>query len=346
MVEYISTSSSTTMSVSNPNTESKIYVVNNASNSVSVINASSGKVVDTIMGNFTSPVGAVFDPADGFIYVPNSIRTNISTPGVVIISTSNDSIIAARGTDEGSGGVYDPINERVYLLSPNLGIGGVYSGVNFVNTTLNVNCAPPGYAMGNEWLCYPTGVAFDPANDKLYLSTIGQFSTVLGLNTFSGQTTDYIQVVYHGSCNGISYANSNGLLYVACGASNAAADGSVYILNTTTDQVSGSILVGINPTGIIYDPSNQNLYVTDAGSGSRPGNVTVISTISNAVIKTIPVGLSPYGIAFDPVNNIAYVSNSGSDTVSMINATSNSVLGQPILVGNQPLGLAVATSTS
>ncbi len=56
------------------------------------------------------------------------------------------------------------------------------------------------------------------------------------------------------------------------------------------------------------------------------------------LLTSIPVGANPIAIAFDPVNGNVYVANYGSSTVSVINGTSNSVIGS-IQVGSGPHGV-------
>jgi YVTN family beta-propeller protein len=59
-----------------------------------------------------------------------------------------------------------------------------------------------------------------------------------------------------------------------------------------------------------------------------PGHVTVIdvASLTFPFITTIPVGNAPYGIAITPDGNFAYVANGGSNTVSVIDTSSNMVI--------------------
>ena len=51
-------------------------------------------------------------------------------------------------------------------------------------------------------------------------------------------------------------------------------------------------------------------------------------------------GNAPFGMAYDPKNERIYVTNSESNTVSVIDTNTNSVLGNPIKVGMTPKGIA------
>jgi len=61
---------------------------------------------------------------------------------------------------------------------------------------------------------------------------------------------------------------------------------------------------GMEPWGVVYDPSNGYIYVTDPGFGT----VSVIN--GTTVIATILVGSGPGWVAYDPSNGYIYVTNS------------------------------------
>ena len=60
----------------------------------------------------------------------------------------------------------------------------------------------------------------------------------------------------------------------------------------------------------------------------------------------VRVGNIPSDIAVNPSNNLVYVANSGSDTVSVINSTTNEVLTNGIKVGDFPRDIAVNPSNN
>ncbi|EQB68321.1 MAG: hypothetical protein AMDU5_GPLC00014G0128 [Thermoplasmatales archaeon Gpl] len=61
--------------------------------------------------------------------------------------------------------------------------------------------------------------------------------------------------------------------------------------------------------------------LTNGQSDTISVDQTVVRTIT--VFKTITVGSSPFGAVFDPSNGYVYLTNCGSDTVSVINGSSN-----------------------
>jgi YVTN family beta-propeller protein len=63
---------------------------------------------------------------------------------------------------------------------------------------------------------------------------------------------------------------------------------------------------------------------------------------ADSVIKTISgVGVYPFYIAFNPTNKDMYVTNYGSNTVSVVDSSTNTVIGTiSVGIGNNPYGIA------
>ena len=78
----------------------------------------------------------------------------------------------------------------------------------------------------------------------------------------------------------------------------------------------------LDPAGVVADPLNGFVYVTDTGGDS----VSIINGSTNQIIGLIPVGNYPLQIAFDSSNGYIYVTNANSHTVSVINATESKVI--------------------
>lgn len=85
---------------------------------------------------------------------------------------------------------------------------------------------------------------------------------------------------------------------------------------------------GEEPTGIAYDASNGDLYVTndESTNGNADSSVAVISGATDTLLGVIRVGGSPTGIAYDPDNGDLYVTNCGSGNISVISGATNTVV--------------------
>jgi YVTN family beta-propeller protein len=223
----------------------------------------------------------------------------------------------------------------------------IYSGVGVaradsVIATIPVNRSP----------LYP---AYDTANGNIYVPN-HESNTV---SVISGQTDTVVGNPIHvkgyissSPVTGIAYDPDNGNIYVADWG-----DNDVTVISGQTNTVVGNPipilgsggLVGSAPVGIAFDSINGNLYVANYGDKS----VSIISGKTNSVVGVItPVGNGhPYGIAFDSNNGNVYVTNyagynddSTGNTVSVISGQTNTVVGNPIPVGNTPLGIAYDSS--
>ena len=93
-------------------------------------------------------------------------------------------------------------------------------------------------------------------------------------------------------------------------------NGTVSMINTTTNAVTGAVTVGGEPVDVAITPDGRYAWVVDGIGGS----VSVIDTKTKTVVQgPIAVGLAPRGIAITPNGGRAYVTNSGDDTVTVLN---------------------------
>lgn len=89
------------------------------------------------------------------------------------------------------------------------------------------------------------------------------------------------------------------------------------------------------------------------------GGVAMLALVASAVLSPsapaladavlgdrIPVGTKPGATAANPATNRIYVTNLDSNSVSVIDGTTNTVIGQPIAVGANPGGVAVNPRTN
>ena len=142
----------------------------------------------------------------------------------------------------------------------------------------------------------------------------------------------------------VTDATSPGSVSVIDGATCDAASQS----DCATTSISG---LGDEPGGIAIDPSDDTVYVANAGSGT----VSVLSEATDAVVGTVTLGpgTTPFGVAVDSATHQVYVSDFGTATVSVIdgtmcNATTQtgcSVVPDLITVKAGPEGIAVDSAT-
>jgi len=106
-----------------------------------------------------------------------------------------------------------------------------------------------------------------------------------------------------GTITGIDYPR-----YMVASGSNTAylTDGSfggtLKIINTQTNAITGSIAVGTGPNQLLA--LNNDLWVCNEGGFGSDSTISIVSTASNSVIDVIEVGLRPSDIVKDALGNV------------------------------------------
>ncbi len=89
-------------------------------------------------------------------------------------------------------------------------------------------------------------------------------------------------------------------------------DGTVSVIDGTTNSVVATIPVGTTPQAVAVNPSTNNIFVANAGDNT----VSVIDGATNTVSGMAPVGHLPLGVAVNSITNRVYVTNAADNTVS------------------------------
>ena len=114
---------------------------------------------------------------------------------------------------------------------------------------------------------------------------------------------------------------------------------SLLVVSINSSMVaSGSPSILNNKQAIHLDNSNPVTKTSNAGYVKYTLDL-LNNTLMNGNIVNIYNGLYPNGVAYDPANNYVYVTNGGSNSVSVINGATNTVVNS-ITVGSEPYGVA------
>ena len=89
---------------------------------------------------------------------------------------------------------------------------------------------------------------------------------------------------------------------------------SVSIIETSTDEVSGSYLIGTRPTRAVVSSDNSRLYVSNFGSNA----IAVYDIDIGRIVATLTVGSQPDGLALSASQNYLLVLDSQSGDVTVI----------------------------
>ena len=114
----------------------------------------------------------------------------------------------------------------------------------------------------------------------------------------------------------------------------------VSVIDTTTNTVIDSIMVGVAPFGVAVTPDGTRVYVTSLLNGG----VSVIDTATNTVITTIPVGAFLGGLAITSDGERVYVLQRVG-IVSVIDTATNTVVAN-IPVGSGAFDIAITPDDS
>lgn len=325
----------------------KAYVTNQNSNSVSVIDTATDKVITTLsvgfkpyfiaitpdgtkayVTNYNSGSVSVIDALEDkvvdvitvgskpyFIAVmPDGTKTyvvNSFSNSVSVIDTESDEVIGSiKVSDTPTFIVITSDGTRAYVVN------SFSNAISVIDTTIDKVIET--IAVGNK----PYYMAITPDGRKAYVSNAG-------CNYFTG--SDSASLITRGT-------NSN----------------TVSVIDLTTDMVIRTIPVGSKPYYVAITSDGTKAYVVNSFSN----NVSVIDTITDTLITTIPVGNKPYYIAITSDGSRAYVTNSGSyyfmvngsnclidsdsdsDSVSVIDTSLNAVI-ETVRVDSTPLFVVI-----
>jgi serine/threonine-protein kinase len=112
----------------------------------------------------------------------------------------------------------------------------------------------------------------------------------------------------------------------------------VDVIDTSTKQLTDSIVVPMNPHGLVFGDGGKYFYTSDHMSGE----VTVLSAQTNRIVKEIPVGETPHGEAISPDGKILAVTSWSGNEIFVVNTATDKVTAR-IPVGKNPQADVYAT---
>jgi YVTN family beta-propeller protein len=254
-----------------------VFVSNWGTANVSVINDTSNLVVKNIpVGG--SPDGVTYDSAKGEIFVADKLTNNLS-----VINDTSDTVTLSIAMPVGPSLapdypyalVYDGAKGEIFVaasepLSPpyQYELALVY---NDTNNSLAANVNIGNYSDGTLSVAYDFGrgqVFFTNA----YSGLDNEYSGTTTVISDSSNTVVAKVGVDLDDPDAVGYDSGLGEVFVGNYGQHDI-QSNVSVVNDSTDTITATIPVGIQPDGITYDPVNGDVLVADYGGG----NVTVIS---------------------------------------------------------------------
>jgi len=272
------------------------YIDFYAFNTLSVYNTETNTIIaNPSVGNH--PWGITLSPDGNTVYVANLGSNSIS----VISTVTNTLVSTFNNVLNPSGLAISPDGNRLYVTDI------LANTVSVVNTTTGqlIGSAIP---VGNE----PMGICISPNGDFLYVSNTASKSVSV-INT----ATDAVTTIAINTPGGLCLSPDGNTLYVA----SALGPGTVYVINTSTNSITGTIAVGNVPSAMVLSPDGGRLYVANADDAT----VSIINTATSNILATVKAGLDINGISVTSDGRKVYVSNQNSNSISVIDAATNTV---------------------
>ena len=293
-----------------------VYVPNNSSGTVSVIDGATNTVTQTITVG-SGPFSIAVNPGTNTVYVTNS---NSNTVSVINGATNAVTATVAVGSHPQAIAV-NPATNTIYVAN--------YSGVSVsvMNGSTNAVTSTVGVGAG------PIGIGINPVSNTVYVAnfTAGTVSVINGSTETVTTSVTAGTKPSHVAINPVTntaYVTNNG-------------SGTVSVIDGSTNAVASTVTVGANPSDIAVNSVTNTVYAGNNGTNT----VSVINGSTNTVTSTVTVGSAPQGVAVNPVTNMVYVANWTSGTVSVINGSTNAV-ASTLAVGSQPYGVGVNITTN
>ncbi|MGB9941312.1 PKD domain-containing protein [Methanosarcina sp.] len=347
----------------------KVYVTNRVSNTISVIDTTSSTVVSTVSTG-RNPAGVMVSPDGRKIYV-----TNYGDKTVSIIDAAAEAAITTVSVGRGPKEIaVTPDGTKVYVVNSESGsISVIDTATNSITNTVKVGRAPLGVAVN------PEGTKVYVTNNDEYFSTVSVIDTStnkvtatipVGSNPVGVAVTPdgkkvYVAIKFYNTVSVIDTATNTVTATTLVGNSPYASGqfiGSIpvqpvyplanFSSNVTSDYVFLSVPVQFedssqNATGWVWDfgdgsgSTKQNPTHTYSAAGIYTASLTV-SNSNGTDSKFATVNVVPKG---SPAPSYAYITNFNSNTVSVINTSSNTVTAT-VPVGTDPFGAAVSPDGS
>ncbi len=268
-----------------------IYVSDANSSSISVINATTNTLVNTIP-SILSANDIVYDSSDNEMYVS-------ANSAIYIINAKTNQLITSIGNvNLVNLMTYDSANGDVYV--------GTFQALVYVISGTNVIA---NITVGNN----AQSVAYDPLNNEIYV-TATDSATVQVINPLTNAVIQNISGV--GYPDAVIFDPTNGLVYAN------SLDGQLSIINNSVVVKTITIRLGqsgFSQYGMAYDPLNRELYLASGGP-SGTNFVLALNTSTNSLVNNI-TGVEPSGgpnLAYDSSNGDIYVANYNAETVGVI----------------------------
>lgn len=286
----------------------QIFVTNEKSADITVIDGSNFKVVGTIpVGK--RPRGIHVSPDGKTVYVATS---GSPIEGPPPLDAAGNPILKKNNKDD------DDDDDKAKADKSADGIRIVDVATRKVTGKINAGSDPEEFAISKD------GTRIYVSNEDIKTATV--------INIASGKVEHLIPV--GGEPEGVGVTPDGKQFYVTC-----ETGGEVFAIDTASYKVVGHFTVPIRPRSVDF-LSNANIGFIPS---ETKGQLNVIDTAGVSVLKTVdlPAGSRPMKVKVSPDNKRVYVSDGRAGTVSVIDTQTYAVLNA-VKVGTRPWGIVLS----
>ncbi len=308
----------------------RIVVANRGSGSISIIDAKTYDLVDTLaLPGGGEPMYVVYTPAHNRVFVGDRANDRL-----LVYRAGDFSLEASVPVGAGVWHMWaDPQSRQLWVAAD---VDDVLTVVD--PATLQVLATVPIPADLAAGGAHPHDVILDPRRDRAYVSLVGVAGAADYVVQFSTETFQELNRAAVGKDPHLSLARQDGLLYVPSQGGNA-----VHVLDRETLAPVALIPVpGAHGAGMRRD--GRVFYTTNLPGGGTDGLVA-IDTGSNTVLGAVDTPYTvPHNVALTPSGRTLFVTHSGpNDKVTVYRASHADplpVYAGEVTVGLNPFGLA------
>jgi YVTN family beta-propeller protein len=299
----------------------RAYIANQKSNTVSVVDTSTNRIVANLPVE-SQPQSIAVHPSGSFVYLTNLYSNNVS----VIDTVTNTIVMTILVGSYTTGIAVHPSGSFIYVGS----VGSFRISV-VDSKSYRITATIPMRSLPSTMVVHPSGTF-------VYVANHG--SNVLSV--IDTATNTVVKTVTVGpNPKGVAIHSTGRFVYVTNPPSNESTSNTVSVIDTRTYNLITNVRVGTDPVSVAVHPSGTFVYVANNASHT----VSIINAATNAVIANVPVGHYPAGLTVDLAGKFVYVTNTGSNTISLIDTKTFSVIAT-VPVGNTPLGIALYNGQS
>lgn len=277
----------------------RVYVTNQGSNTVSVINTSTNAVIATV----SAPSGSILT---NLAVSPDNTKVFVisQNTGVLILSTSgltfNPTPITVGTTPIDV--AFDSTG-RAYVTNYTSQTVSIISTSNTVTSTVNVHEGARGVTVTNV-----------SGSDRVYVAFAGASNSEVGYFAAGGGSVTYISVA--GGPFFIAARPDGTKVYTSLNITNKTAS-----ISTSTDTVLASLTnSGSTPFGIAVAATGtgNRVFVADSNGNGVTWDLTRIDSSTDSVLTQLTVTKKPKGVAANAAGTRVYVACIGTGTAGKV----------------------------